>query len=102
MAERSRAVGLAEAKNHLSALTNEANATGRSFVIYKNNQPWVEVRPLSVRVPRDASGQTEPISIVPVRHEVKVANLDQLFADYDGSYRPQEDGFAGSIGKEEL
>lgn len=89
-------VGLADARNRLSALTNEANATGKSFVIYKNNQPWAEVRPLSVRAP-----QVDAISITPLRHEVQVANLDELFSEYEGGFVPREDGLASPAGREE-
>lgn len=95
--ERKRRYGLAEAKNRLSSLTADANRTGRSFVILKNNVPWVEVRPLAM------SGDTvSAIHIQPVRHEVDIPDLDALFEGYAGGFVPSEDGFSDPIGAEEM
>ena len=93
-----REVPFTEAKNKFSALTADANRSGSPFVILKNNSPWVEVRPLAVRQGPSSDG----IVIKPVRHEVAVADLDKLFLEYDGSYRPSEDGFAAPFGSEEV
>lgn len=92
-----REVPLTEAKDKFSALTADANRSGAPFVVLKNNSPWVEVRPLAVQQRPSSDG----IIIRPVRHEVAVADLDYLFAEYDGSYVPVEDGFAGPCGSEE-
>lgn len=97
MSEFEDGVGLAEAKNRLSALTNEANETGKPFIIYKNKRPWVEVRPLDVRKQVDGG-----ISIRPVRHEIEIPDISKLFESYDGSFQPEEDGFANPVGREEL
>lgn len=91
-------VGLAEAKDKFSALTAKANATGRPFTVLKGGKPWVEIRPLAAQQLKD-SGE---ISIVPNRRNVEVADLDDLFAGYDRSFRPVEDGFASPAGEEEM
>ncbi len=93
---RAHQVGLADAKNRLSALANEANETGSSFVIMKNNVPWIEMRPLATR----SGGDRGPVRIEPIRHEVVVADIDELFDEYDGTYVPQEDSFAAAAGSE--
>ena len=90
-----RTVGFAEAKNQLSALTSQANATGMPFIVTKNNKPWVEVRPLAT--PKGA------VTITPLRHAVAVPDLDDLFAGYDGDgFCAAEDGFASPVGREVL
>lgn len=42
------------------------------------------------------------VVITPVRHVVRPANVDKLFADYEGNHKPKEDGFAGPVGSEVL
>lgn len=96
--EQEQGIGFAEAKNRLSALTAEANRTGVPFVIQKNGMPWVEVRPLAV-VQRSSSAN---VRIEPVRRQVDVPDLDDLFSGYNGSYTPVEDEFAAPAGKEIL
>ena len=44
-------VGMAEAKTNFSKLTASVNATGVPVTVFKNNKPWVEIRPLAM--PRD-------------------------------------------------
>lgn len=89
-------VSFAEAKNHFSALTTQANATGVPFIITKNNKPWVEVRPLAV-MPQPKDG----ITIKPVKREVVIPDLDVLFQDFDPhGFVPREDGFASATGCE--
>lgn len=95
---RERRYGLAEAKDRLSSLTADANRTGKPFVILKNNVPWVEVRPLAAD---DDHGATV-IHIQPVRHEVDIPDLDDLFEGYGNGFVPSEDGFAGPVGAEEM
>lgn len=90
-----RTVGFAEAKNAFSALTTQANDTGLPFIILKNNRPWVEVTPLAVQQKPKAS-----VTITPVKREVCVADLDDLFADYRGSFVACEDEFAHAVGCE--
>ena len=90
-------IGFAEAKNQLSALTATANETGQPFVITKNNKPWVEVRPLSVRKKPEGA-----VSITPIRRHVAVANLDEVFEGYEGNYVAHEDGFASAVGAEAM
>ncbi len=92
-----RTVGFAEAKNSLSALTTQANDTGDSFIILKNNRPWVEVRPLAVR-----DKTRDSIVIKPVSREVSVADLDELFAGYEGDFVAKEDDFSQPAGVEEM
>ncbi len=40
-------VGMSDAKTNFSRLTADVNRTGRSVVVFKNNKPWVEIRPLA-------------------------------------------------------
>lgn len=40
-------IGMSDAKANFSRLTAEANRTGCSVVVFKNNKPWVEIRPLA-------------------------------------------------------
>ena len=89
--------GLSEAKNRLSALTAQANATGSPFVIMKNNTPWVEVRPLAV-APRPEGS----VTITPIRREVSIPDLDELFDGYSGEFVAHEDGFAAPAGAEAM
>lgn len=92
--------GLAETKDKFSALTAKANATGRPFTVLKGGKPWVEVRPLAATGASDE--EAEGITITPVRRAVPVADLKELFAHYDGKYRPVEDGFSSPAGSEEM
>lgn len=87
---------LTEAKDKFSALTARANATGIPFRVLKGGHPWVVVSPVTAAKP----DKRDEISIRPVRRTVAVADLDALFADYDGAFTPSEDGFAGPVGHE--
>ena len=89
--------GFAEAKDRLSALTTSANETGLPFIITKGRKPWVEVRPLAVKEPPAGT-----ITITPLRREVAVADLDEVFADYEGDFVAREDGFAAAVGVEAM
>lgn len=40
-------VGMSEAKTNFSRLTADANRTGQAVTVFKNNKPWVEIRPLA-------------------------------------------------------
>ena len=88
--------GLTETKDKFSSLTTQANATGRPFTVLKGGKPWVEVRPLATKK------QNAEITIAPIRRNVAVADLDELFIGYQGDYRPQEDGFASASGCEAM
>lgn len=88
--------GLAETKDRFSSLTTQANATGKPFTVLKGGKPWVEVRPLATKK------QNAEISIVPMHRSVAVADLDELFANYQGDYQPREDGFASASGCEAM
>ena len=92
-----RSVSFSEAKDHLSALASEVNETGELIVVTRHAKPWVEIRPLAHR-----SVEERPIVIAPVHQPVVVPDLDELFAGYEGSYVPGEDGFANPVGDEEL
>lgn len=52
-------VGMSEAKTHFSRLTADANRTGRSVVVFRNNKPWVEIRPLAYKENGGASAMTD-------------------------------------------
>lgn len=92
-----RSVSFSVAKDHLSALAREVNETGEVIVVTRHAKPWVEIRPVAHR-PADKA----PVVISPVRQPVIVPDLDELFAGYEGSYVPEEDGFANPVGDEEL
>lgn len=87
---------LTEAKDKFSALTAKANATGTPFRVLKGGHPWVIVTPVST-----AGGTRGEVAIQPIRRAVPVADLDALFAGYEGSFEPTEDGFASPSGCEE-
>lgn len=92
------AIAFAEAKNNLSALTASANETNTAFTILKNNKPWVRVQPLAARRKQEGA-----VSIVPLKREVEVPDLDDLFEGFDGPIaRMSEDGFAGPAGWEAM
>jgi antitoxin (DNA-binding transcriptional repressor) of toxin-antitoxin stability system len=40
-------IGTSDAKTNFSRLTADANRTGHSITVFKNNRPWVEIRPLA-------------------------------------------------------
>lgn len=40
-------VGMAEAKTNFSRITANVNATGIPVTVFRNNKPWVEIRPLA-------------------------------------------------------
>ena len=86
--------GLAEAKDRLSALTASANKTGLPFIITKSKKPWVEVRPLAVKEPPAGA-----VTITPMGREVVVADIDEVFAGYEGSFIAREDGFASAVAR---
>ncbi|MDO4437372.1 MAG: hypothetical protein Q4B77_05415 [Coriobacteriaceae bacterium] len=80
-------VGMAEAKTNFSKLTANANATGLPITVFKNNKPWVEIRPLAT--PRDdfegmptetirAIRETEAMAVDP--EHVTYHAADDLFA----------------------
>lgn len=40
-------VGMADAKTNFSRITANVNATGIPVTVFRNNKPWVEIRPLA-------------------------------------------------------
>lgn len=40
-------IGMADAKTHFSRITADVNRTGIPVTVFKNNKPWVEIRPLA-------------------------------------------------------
>ncbi len=40
-------VGMADAKTNFSRITANVNRTGIPVTVFKNNKPWVEIRPLA-------------------------------------------------------
>ncbi|MBQ9067526.1 MAG: type II toxin-antitoxin system Phd/YefM family antitoxin [Eggerthellaceae bacterium] len=95
--ELDNTVAFSEAKNKFSALTTKANSTGTPFVVTKNRKPWVEVRPLAVKPQREGV-----ITITPLRREVAIPDLDELFDNYQGDFVAREDGFANATGSEAM
>lgn len=47
-------VGMADAKTNFSRITANVNATGIPVTVFRNNKPWVEIRPL-------ASAESSPL-----------------------------------------
>ena len=88
---------LAEAKDEFSVHTAKDNATGAPFRVFEDEKPWVVGSPVSQSRLND-----DEIAIQPARRTVAVADIDSLFAGYAGDFAPHEDGFAASIGNEEL
>ena len=76
-------VGMSEAKTNFSRLTADANRTGRTVTVFKNNKPWVEIRPL-------ASEETLPPETLEA-----VAQVEKMEADANHvRYRTAESLFA--------
>lgn len=40
-------IGMADAKTNFSRITANVNKTGIPVTVFKNNKPWVEIRPLA-------------------------------------------------------
>ena len=40
-------IGMSDAKANFSRITAEVNRTGVPVTVFKNNRPWVEIRPLA-------------------------------------------------------
>lgn len=40
-------VGMADAKTNFSRITAAVNETGVPVTVFRNNKPWVEIRPLA-------------------------------------------------------
>ncbi len=77
-------VGMADAKTHFSRITANANATGVPVTVFKNNKPWVEIRPLASapepRIPKEtleAMAEMDAILADPNHKTYKTA--DELF-----------------------
>lgn len=76
-------VGMSDAKTNFSKLTADANRTGRSITVFKNNKPWVEIRPLAHanEVPaetREAMDETESLLSDP--DHVTYRDAESLFS----------------------
>lgn len=56
-------VGMSEAKANFSRLTAAVNQTGEPITVFKNNRPWVEIRPLAsdLDVPAETAEAMEQI-----------------------------------------
>lgn len=64
-------VDMLEAETDFSRLTTDANRTGRSVVVLKNNKPWVEIRTLA----------HEDENAVPAETQEAMAEADALEND---------------------
>jgi antitoxin (DNA-binding transcriptional repressor) of toxin-antitoxin stability system len=78
-------IGMSDAKTNFSRLTADANRTGRTVVVFKNNKPWVEIRPLAHGeeggVPaetREAMGEADSLAADPGHTTYKTA--ESLFS----------------------
>ena len=54
---------------------------------------------MELEIPADALGE---IPIAFDCRDAEAADLGDFFANYDGSFRPVEDGFASPAGEEEM
>lgn len=64
-------VGMAEAKSNFSKLTASVNATGIPITVFKNNKPWVEIRPLAASRDDFATLPPETIAAVEEAEAIK-------------------------------
>ena len=87
----------AVAKNCFVALPANANSTASALATPKCIDPLVEPKSLLA-----CERLIVEAPITPAQRRFPVADLDELFAEYDGSYSPAEDGFAASFGTEEM
>lgn len=76
-------VGISDAKTNFSRLTADANRTGRSITVFKNNRPWVEIRPLAYEgdVPvetREAMDEADALMTDP--NHVTYKSAESLFS----------------------
>lgn len=79
-------VGMSDAKANFSKLTAEVNRTGRPVTVFKNNKPWVEIRPLAAEedVPSDtceAMNEADAIAANPSHRSYRTA--ESLFSALD-------------------
>lgn len=82
-------VGMADAKTNFSRITADVNRTGIPVTVFKNNKPWVEIRPLVeqddfVSLPKetlDAIAETEALLEDQGRKTYKTA--ESLFSALD-------------------
>lgn len=80
-------VGMAEAKTNFSKLTANANATGMTITVFKNNKPWVEIRPLAT--PRN-DFENMPVATLDAIQETE----DMLADPSHVTYKTADDIFA--------
>ncbi|MDD5892873.1 MAG: hypothetical protein PUC67_00780 [Coriobacteriaceae bacterium] len=76
-------IGMSDAKTNFSRLTADANRTGRSITVFKNNRPWVEIRPLAYvgDVPtetREAMNEVDAMAADP--NHVTYKSAESLFS----------------------
>lgn len=76
-------IDMSDAKTNFSRLTADANRTGHSITVFKNNRPWVEIRPLAYEgdVPeatREAMDETDAIAADP--GHVTYKSAESLFS----------------------
>lgn len=80
-------VGMAEAKTNFSKLTANVNATGIPITVFKNNRPWVEIRPLAT--PQD------DFKNMPAETLEAIRETEAMLRDPEHTtYRSAEDVFA--------
>ena len=66
-------VGMSEAKTNFSKLTASANATGIPITVFKNNKPWVEIRPLAT--------ESYDFASLPKETQEAIAETEAILAD---------------------
>lgn len=80
-------VGMAEAKTNFSKLTANANATGVPITVFKNNKPWVEIRPLA--------STRDDFESMPEETLEAIRSTEAMLADADHvTYKTADDVFA--------
>ena len=81
-------IGMADAKTNFSRITAEANRTGIPITVFKNNKPWVEIRPLSTQHNEITSQETTQA----------FKEADQILSDPNHQYFATAEELFSSLG----
>lgn len=79
-------IGMADAKTNFSRITANINKTGIPVTVFKNNKPWVEIRPLAER---------DDFSALPRETKTAIKETETMLSDPDhATYKTAESLFA--------
>lgn len=82
--EQIATIGMADAKTNFSRITANVNKTGIPVTVFKNNKPWVEIRPLATKadLPHETLSAMEEVDRMKANPQrTRFATADELFAD---------------------